>query len=72
MSNPRLPYIRLTVGQDDDLITWLTQLESLPYGTKGQTIKQTLRRGLGLTESSKKQTDTSSFDTGELLSDIRR
>ncbi len=70
--NQRLPRIRLDLRHDEDLISWLTELERLPFGTKGKIIKQTLRRGLRLTESSTKQTDPSTFDTGELLSDIRR
>jgi len=35
-------------GQDDDLITWWKSLNDLPYGGKGQAIKEALRRGLDL------------------------
>jgi hypothetical protein len=41
---------RLYPGQDDDLITWWKSLNGLPYGSKGQTIKDVLRKGLAISE----------------------
>lgn len=41
-------HFRLLSGQDDDLITWWKSLNDLPYGGKGQAIKEALRRGLDL------------------------
>ena len=41
---------RLYPGQDDDLITWWKSLNDLPYGGKGQAIKEALRRGLDRSE----------------------
>jgi hypothetical protein len=41
---------RLYPGRDDDLITWWKSLNDLPYGGKGQTIKDVLRKGLGISE----------------------
>ena len=41
---------RLYPGQDDDLVIWWKSLNDLPYGGKGQAIKETLRRGLGFSE----------------------
>lgn len=38
--------VRLYAGSDDDLITWLSTLESAPYGTRSQAIRDALRRGL--------------------------
>jgi len=38
--------IRLTPGTDDDLIAWLVSLE-IPWGLKGQKVKDALRRGIG-------------------------
>lgn len=38
---------RLYPGQDDDLIEWVKSLDNLPYGGKGQAIKEALRKGLG-------------------------
>ena len=38
--------IRLTPGIDDDLITWLESLD-IPWGLKGQKVKDSLRRGVG-------------------------
>lgn len=66
----KLPRIWLYENKDRDLVAWLEELDRQPYGTKGQMIKQTLRRGLGLS-SSTKGSDVS-FDSQELLSDIRR
>ena len=43
-------HFRLLSGQDDDLITWWKSLDDLPYGSKGQTIKDVLRKGLGISE----------------------
>ena len=66
----KLPHVWLYEKQDRDLIGWLEELDRQPYGSKGQMIKQTLRHGLGLS-SSTKGSDVS-FDSQELLSDIRR
>ena len=66
----KLPRVWLYEKQDRDLIGWLEELDRQPYGTKGQIIKQTLRRGLGLSSSTKGS--DASFDSQELLSDIRR
>jgi hypothetical protein len=41
-------HFRLLSGQDDDLITWWKSLNDLPYGGKGQAIKEALRNGLDL------------------------
>ena len=38
---------RLYPGRDDDLIEWVKSLDNLPYGGKGQAIKEALRKGLG-------------------------
>ena len=38
--------IRLTVGQDDDLLAWLEGLQ-IPWGQKGQAVKDALRGGIG-------------------------
>ena len=43
-------HFRLLSGQDDDLIIWWKSLNDLPYGIKGQTIKDVLRKGLGISE----------------------
>jgi hypothetical protein len=43
-------HFRLLSGQDDDLIAWWKSLNDLPYGGKGQAIKEALRKGLGLSE----------------------
>lgn len=40
------PYIRLHHGRDDDLIEWVDSLEGLPYGVRGQVVKDTLLRGI--------------------------
>ena len=43
-------YLKLTIrfypGQDDDLIAWLEEMRA-SYGKKGETVKGTLRKGLG-------------------------
>ena len=39
--------IRLHPGQDDDIVSWLKQLDHQPYGVKTQAVKGALRRGLG-------------------------
>ena len=44
MSHPVKLTIRLAPGKDDDLIGWIAGL-AMPYGEKGETIKQVLRRG---------------------------
>jgi len=38
---------RLYPGRDDDLIEWVKSLDNLPYGGKGQAVKEALRKGLG-------------------------
>ena len=38
--------IRLTVGQDDDLLAWLEGLQ-IPWGQKGLAVKDALRGGIG-------------------------
>jgi len=75
---------RLYPGQDDDLITWWKSLNDLPYGGKGQAIKEALRNGLGFSEQGslgarEQGRDTSDpthpsthAQTAELLLDIRR
>lgn len=69
--------IRLYPDQDDKLLTWLEELDELPFGAKSQTIKETLLRGLGVNSGQPKTavasiTTNVAFDTQELLSDIRR
>lgn len=39
--------IRIRPGQDDDLISWLEQLDGQPYGVKTQAVKKALRQSLG-------------------------
>ncbi len=41
---------RLYPGRDDELIEWVKSLENLPYGGKGQAIKDALRKGLSFSE----------------------
>ena len=68
-------HFRLLSGQDDDLITWWKSLNDLPYGGKGQVIKEALRRGLdlsGLGSSTPAPLLPSSPAQAELLLDIRR
>ena len=64
-------YLKLTIrfypGQDDDLIAWLEEMRA-SYGKKGETVKGTLRKGLGATESR----SAVQLDTGSLLADIRQ
>ena len=45
--HPKLT-IRLHPQQDADLTQWLAELDSLPYGQKGEAIKRALRQGAGL------------------------
>jgi hypothetical protein len=40
-------HLRFYVGQDDEVIRWLEQLDDQPYGTKTQAIKAALLRGIG-------------------------
>ena len=56
--------LRLHPDRDEDLIQWLASLDDLPFGQKGRTIKETLRRGLG-------QTPESALNAETLLADIR-
>ena len=64
-------YLKLTIrfypGQDDDLIAWLEEMRA-SYGKKGETVKGTLRKGLGVTESS----SAVALDCSGLLADIRQ
>lgn len=74
---------RLYPGRDDDLIEWVKSLDNLPYGGKGQAVKEALRKGLGfsvqgstgvreLGSSTHAPTHPSSQAQDELLLDIRR
>lgn len=58
--------IRLTVGMDDDLIVWLEGLD-IPWGLKGQQVKDALRRGIG-----NQRRDNDQSDWTSLLAEIRR
>jgi hypothetical protein len=58
--------IRLTPGTDDDLIAWLENLD-VPWGLKGQKVKDALRRGIG-----NLQQKESFLDLTVLLPEIRR
>jgi len=59
--------LRLYPGPDDELIVWLNGL-NLPYGKKGEAIKDALRRGLGQSAT----TNPATLDAGSLLADIRQ
>ncbi len=59
--------LRLRPGEDDDLLIWLDELR-LPHGKKGETIKDTLRRGLRSAETP----SVTKLDAGNLLADIRQ
>ena len=56
--------LRLHPDRDADLIRWLASLDDLPFGQKGQAIKEVLRRGLG-------QQLEPTLDMETLLADIR-
>ena len=56
--------LRLHPDRDADLIRWLASLDDLPFGQKGQAIKEALRRGLG-------QQPEPVLDAERLLVDIR-
>ena len=58
--------IRLTPGTDDDLIAWLESLD-VPWGLKGQKVKDALRRGVG-----KLRREEELPDLTILLPEIRR
>jgi len=64
-------YLKLTIrfypGQDDDLIAWLEEMRA-SYGKKGETVKGTLRKGLGAVDSA----SAVALDHGSLLADIRQ
>ncbi len=66
--------VRLYPDQDEKLLSWLEELDKLPFGVKSQTIKETLTRGLNMNSCSTaiNQGSNIAVDTGELLSDIRR
>ena len=59
--------LRLYPGPDDELIVWLNGL-NLPYGKKGEAIKDALRRGLGQSAT----TNPAALDAGSLLADLRQ
>jgi len=59
--------IRFYPGQDDDLIAWLEEMRA-SYGKKGETVKGTLRKGLGAADSA----SAVALDHGSLLADIRQ
>lgn len=65
-------YLKLTIrfypGQDDDLIAWLEEMRA-SYGKKGETVKGTLRKGLGTADSG---SAVVALDHGSLLADIRQ
>ncbi len=76
-------HFRLLSGQDDDLITWWKSLNDLPYGGKGQAIKEAIRKGITCSEpgnqgaapllpGSHAPMIPSSQVQSELLLDIRR
>jgi hypothetical protein len=69
--NAMFKYLKLTIrfypGQDDDLIAWLEEMRA-SYGKKGETVKRTLRKGLGATESH----SAVALDSSSLLADIRQ
>ncbi len=69
--NTMSKYLKLTIrfypGQDDDLIAWLEEMRA-SYGKKGETVKGTLRKGLGTADSG----SAVQLDTGSLLADIRQ
>ena len=66
--------VRLYPDQDEKLFIWLEELNKLPYGEKSKAVKETLLRGLNLDGRSAAYNcgTTAAFDTGSLLSDIRR
>lgn len=69
--NAMSKYLKLTIrfysGQDDDLIAWLEEM-SASYGKKGETVKGTLRKGLGAADSG----SAVALNTDSLLADIRQ
>ena len=69
--NAMSKYLKLTIrfypGQDDDLIAWLEEMRA-SYGKKGETVKGTLRKGLGAADNG----SAVQLDTGSLLADIRQ
>lgn len=67
MPKPLKLTIRFYPGQDDDLISWLGDMQT-SYGKKGEAIKDALRRGLGTTSGG---SSAPPIDTGSLLADIR-
>lgn len=61
--------IRFYPGPDDDLLAWLETLDKLPFGAKGQALKATLRRGLGMVMSA---ADSPTATTALELSELRK
>jgi hypothetical protein len=65
--------VRLHPGQDDDLLHWLAQFDSKPYGAKTQAVKETLRRGLGMGDSEPSSESPASSTGAALdLSELRQ
>ncbi len=56
--------LRLHPERDADLIRWLISLDDLPFGQKGRTVKEALRRGIG-------QEPKATSDTEAVLANIR-
>jgi hypothetical protein len=70
--------VRLYPDEDDDLIDWLEELDELPYGEKGRTIKAALRRNLGQTGDRSADFDAAALEEalqagiGGVLPQLRR
>ena len=58
-------HLRFYVGQDDEVIRWLEQLDDQPYGTKTQAIKAALLRGIG-GDSGQATAASPALDLGEV------
>jgi len=67
MNNENKVTLRFSPGQDNDLIDWLAGM-NLPYGKKGEAIKDVLRYGLNRTPTA----ESANLDTGKLMADIRQ
>ena len=73
---------RIYPGRDEDLIEWVKSLDNLPYGGKGQAIKDALRKGLGFSDQGNSTPAPGHWPTSgvlpgshaqdDLLLDIRR
>ncbi len=59
--------LRLNHVKDSDLIIWLDELQ-LPYGKKGEAIKNALRRGI----RSDEVPPAAQLDTSDFLAEIRQ